>query len=264
MFDSETSDWEILDMFLQEKFSEMRRKSPLSRDGIMSVEKKNENLGTEDEDKIQSINKIKDFLMNERIPCDWTIYSPGPSTRKGITREHGCHHFARDNGTEITKSNTHNMGGNEKQQKKTPFKTSNSNVSFISKNIRGRDKVTRDKKCNFECKTCGKQFTNQSRLKRHEEIHTGERRYSCDDCGKAFRDSYALKVHVRRHIGEKPYLCPECPKKFCNSSNLIQHKSVHLQVRPYYPCPDCGRRFIQKYRMNTHRKNSCKKSNLSK
>ncbi|GFU23620.1 hypothetical protein NPIL_136341, partial [Nephila pilipes] len=231
MFDSETSDLEILDLFLQEKFSEMRRKSP-SSDAGTSVVKKNENLGTEDEDKIQSINKIKDFLMDERITCDWTIYSPGPSASGGITREHDSHRFAHDNGTEITKSNTHNMGGNEKQQKETPpFKTSDYNVSFISKNIRGRDKVTSDKKCNFECKTCGKQFTNQSRLKRHEDIHTGERRYPCDYCGKALRDSYGLKVHVRTHTGEKPYLCPQCPKRFRAATYLNQHKRhMHLKV----------------------------------
>ncbi|GFU32403.1 hypothetical protein NPIL_584241 [Nephila pilipes] len=231
MFDSETSDLEFLDLIIKEDLSDTSRMSP-SSDGVTSVVKKNENLGTEDEDKIQSINKIKDFLMDERIPCDWTIYSPGPSTSGGITREHGCHHFARDNGTEITKSNTHNMGGNEKQQKKTPpFKTSNSNVSFISKNIRGRDKVTSDKKCNFECKTCGKQFTNQSRLKRHEDIHTGERRYPCDDCGKAFRDSYVLKMHVRTHTGEKPYLCPQCPKRFSSLFSFNRHKLFHLKVR---------------------------------
>ncbi|GFT65505.1 hypothetical protein NPIL_50911 [Nephila pilipes] len=232
MFGSETSDWEILDLFLKEKFSEMRRKSPLSSDGEMSVEKENENLGTEDEDKIQCINKIKDFLMDERIPWDSTIYSPRPSTGRGITREHDNHRFARDNGTEITKSNTHNVRGNEKQRKEThAFKTSNYNVSYISKNIRGRDKVKGDKKGTFECKTCEKLFTNQGRLKRHKVVHTGERRFPCDYCGKAFRDSFGLKEHVRTHTGEKPYLCPQCPKRFSSLSSLNRHKRFHLKVR---------------------------------
>ncbi|GFS44964.1 hypothetical protein NPIL_121851 [Nephila pilipes] len=203
--------------------------------------------------------------MDERIPWDSTIYSPGPSTSGGIAQELGSHCFARDKGKEITKSNTHNLGGNEKQQKETHHFKTPDYVSFISENIQGVEKVTGDKKCDFKCKTCGKQYKYLRGLKRHEVVvHTGERRYPCDYCDKACKDSFALKEHVRIHTKEKPFSCLQCPKRFRSSSNLNQHKLVHLQERPYYPCPDCERIFTRKRRMNFHRKNSCKKSDLSK
>ncbi|GFT77411.1 hypothetical protein NPIL_582401 [Nephila pilipes] len=238
-------DLELLNLIIKEDLSDTIRKSP-SSDGGTRVEKKNENLEATEEDK-QNVNEIKASLMDERIPCDWTIYSPGPSTSGGITREHDSHRFARDKGKEIRKSNTHNVSGNEKHQKDThPFKTSDYNVSFISENIQGVEKVKGDKKRKFQCKICEKIFLYPSALKQHEVVHTGECPYPCDYCDKSYRYSSHLNRHVRTHTGEKPYLCLQCPKRFRDSSNLNRHKLVHLQERPYYHCPDCEREFTRK------------------
>ncbi|GFT04533.1 hypothetical protein NPIL_158501 [Nephila pilipes] len=256
-------DLELLNLIIKEDLSDTIRKSP-SSDGGTRVEKKNENLEATEEDK-QNVNKIKASLMDERTPWDSTIYSPGPSTSGGITREHDSHRFESDNGTEITKSNTHKVSGNENQQKEThPFRTSDYNVSFISENIQGVEKVKGDKKRKFQCKKCEKQFPYLYKLKQHDLVHTGERPYPCDYCDKSFRYSSNLKIHITTHTGEKPYLCLQCPKRFSDSTNLNRHKLVHLQEKIYFSCPDCDRIFIRKDSMNFHRKNRCKKSHLSK
>ncbi|GFS61342.1 hypothetical protein NPIL_126901 [Nephila pilipes] len=265
MDDSESSQMEALDLSVKKRVSGPLMMFSPSSDEEINGEMANENLGAAKEDRVLMPNYKEEFSQEGMKPVDSTLHSPVPSTSRGITRTRTSHRYPQDDGREIMKLETHNMDGNEKLQKETrSFKTSYSDDASIGENVHRRKKVTGDKKCNFQCKTCRKQFTYLRGLKRHEVVHSGERRYPCDYCGKALRDSHALKVHVRRHTGEKQYSCPDCPKRFRSTSNLNQHKLVHLQERPYYPCPNCERRFTRKHYMDVHRKNLCKKSNQSK
>ncbi|XP_075144441.1 oocyte zinc finger protein XlCOF8.4-like [Leptodactylus fuscus] len=103
----------------------------------------------------------------------------------------------------------------------------------------------------FLCLECGKCFTQQSKLVKHQRIHSLKKPCLCLHCGKCFRYKSGLNDHLRVHTGEKPFSCLECGKRFTKKSAVLLHQKIHTGEKPF-SCSECGRRFIQKSALLRH------------
>ncbi|XP_028303704.1 zinc finger protein 271-like isoform X1 [Gouania willdenowi] len=103
----------------------------------------------------------------------------------------------------------------------------------------------------FGCDFCGKGFRRKSDLNRHRSIHTEEKPYGCDVCGKQFSTRAYLKIHATVHSGEKPFGCDVCDQKFTRKSSLLTHSSVHT-FEKRFGCDVCGKRFNRKTNLSVH------------
>ncbi|XP_074786549.1 uncharacterized protein LOC141972556 [Athene noctua] len=85
------------------------------------------------------------------------------------------------------------------------------------------------RKKEYKCEQCGKIFTWERSLHRHQQIHTGEKPFKFQDCGKSFRQRESLRRHQRTQTKEKPYLCTTCGKRFSFRTHLIMHQHSHTR-----------------------------------
>ncbi|XP_020507512.2 POZ (BTB) and AT hook-containing zinc finger 1 isoform X1 [Labrus bergylta] len=117
----------------------------------------------------------------------------------------------------------------------------------------------------FPCGTCGKAFTEASRLKNHEAQHgahtgvnnAGDRlstvggmslmsQPGLTENGELTLDNGRKRERIRRHVG-----CDICGKVFRDVYHLNRHKLSHSGEKPY-ACHVCGLRFKRKDRMSYH------------
>ena len=107
----------------------------------------------------------------------------------------------------------------------------------------------------YDCKECGKHFSQKKSFARHAIHHTKEKNFQCTDCDKLYADKNNLKTHVKllhpesfdqfEVIKEYKVPCNECDQKFAHNSDLEMHK-VKAHDHPYYAhCEECGKGFVR-------------------
>lgn len=117
----------------------------------------------------------------------------------------------------------------------------------------------------YPCGTCGKAFTEASRLKNHEAQHGAHHAGVVNNIGDSSPaaggmsllaqpvlengmtvDNGRRRERTRRHVG-----CDICGKVFRDVYHLNRHKLSHSGEKPY-ACHVCGLRFKRKDRMSYH------------
>ena len=103
-----------------------------------------------------------------------------------------------------------------------------------------------------KCGQCTMCFTIASELKRHMQVHAGERFYKCTECAKSCATASDLKKHLRVHTGERPYSCSECQRTFSRSDSLCRHMRIaHIEDNPF-KCNECKWFFASLFDLEKH------------
>ena len=104
-------------------------------------------------------------------------------------------------------------------------------LTMKSKRITANDGVV-----TFQCQhdQCGKILKSWPAMRKHAATH-GPRSFICDICQKAFVENSKLRRHMLVHTGERPFKCewPGCGKKFSLDFNLKTHMRIHTGDKPY-------------------------------
>ena len=81
----------------------------------------------------------------------------------------------------------------------------------------------------FSCKLCDRTFAKKSSLTQHQRCHREYKSYTCRFCSKSFNSKYTCTVHERIHTGETPFKCekPGCNKGFPQKIQLRLHMATH-------------------------------------
>ncbi|XP_059574897.1 oocyte zinc finger protein XlCOF6 isoform X2 [Alligator mississippiensis] len=100
------------------------------------------------------------------------------------------------------------------------------------------------------CLECGESFVSPSKLRVHQDVHSGEQLYRCTEC-KSFTRWDHLQNHTCVHVDEKPFYCLHCGKSFTKSSKLMQHQHMHTEEKQV-SCSQYRKSFTQSSKLTKH------------
>ncbi|XP_056642311.1 histone H4 transcription factor isoform X1 [Diorhabda sublineata] len=107
------------------------------------------------------------------------------------------------------------------------------------------------------CANCNRLFSNKTKFCDHRkrqktQLSTALQTYQCSQCVKLFPTERLLRDHMRSHVNH--YKCTMCDMTCSKPSVLAKHiRFKHIDFKPYR-CPNCDKRFVEKYNLNTHLK----------
>lgn len=110
----------------------------------------------------------------------------------------------------------------------------------------------------FSCQFCEKTFNTLPTLKKHEDIHQGDK-----PCGKGFKNSCSLTGDKVLH--QRKIQCTVCKMTLTSVKELVQHRKTHSK-KGKLQCPDCNQEFpypvYLRRHLESHRKKEIKLSQI--
>ncbi|KAF7492585.1 Histone H4 transcription factor [Sarcoptes scabiei] len=86
----------------------------------------------------------------------------------------------------------------------------------------------------FKCTFCDRKLKNRRLLKRHIELHKGEKKNVCQFCQQSFTNYHSMNRHIRiQHFKEQMiFACHLCPNEYSRGNNLSRHLigKHHLKI----------------------------------
>ncbi len=130
-----------------------------------------------------------------------------------------------------------------------PYASSNS--SNLNRHKKTHNKSSTPPEKRFKCNFCDFRASQNSNLKSHERIHTGERPFRCTICDDRFKQQPHLTVHMIKHTGKKKYACPNCPYRTAYKKVLQTHIDMHKGIKRF-GCLYCNHRTRQRSHLREH------------
>ena len=121
----------------------------------------------------------------------------------------------------------------------------------------------------FSCKECGMKFNRKDKLKRHSLTHSDNKKFKCPfkdhmGCEKEFHRFDKLKLHIMTHGNIKPFKCDICESGFSRKEHLTAHiAKIHLGGRGNFSCKVCDTKVNSNIELQDHVNQEHKKENQS-
>lgn len=124
-------------------------------------------------------------------------------------------------------------------------------LSFFSSRHKGK---------HYMCQICGKSFSTNAALNKHQLCHTDERPFMCEHCGRTFKCKTHCDTHKKNMHPGDPHLalppekfeCDLCNKKFSTKVYRDMHFKRHNGQG--HQCDICYKLFVSKAHMQRHLK----------
>ncbi|XP_022256625.1 zinc finger protein 510-like [Limulus polyphemus] len=117
-----------------------------------------------------------------------------------------------------------NLNRNQSGSRKMPYTLLKSTTEQHSQ---GKDLHSTEPKI-FHCMYCKFRHHDREKLNLHiKDKHAPNRVIQCDECSHTFVQESGLKNHKRIHTGECSYLCPICGLSFITQGNVFSHLRIH-------------------------------------
>src|SRR5580704_10818941 len=107
----------------------------------------------------------------------------------------------------------------------------------------------------FSCPHCAATYISVSHLNQHvKEVHDRTSLRSCSVCGKESRNDQTHQRHLLTHTTDRAHLCLACGKGFKSLRAVHLHSKQH-ERKPSLPCPLCPQKlFVDRRGLAVHQR----------